>query len=234
MTIARVASNTWLTAAGSGTSIAKAFGVSVSAGSLLVACATVAQNSAITFSDNNGNSWAATYISLYDSNLSMVAIGYCKNAAAGSTTVTASQGGGSQYMTIDICEYTGADTTAPADGSSSAKVDGSNHLADAGNITTSASGVIIALSHYYPNSPNTAGTGYTNQGAIAQLTGNSAVQDQIWSGAGTRSTAWATTQSYSVDVAAAFKEASGGGATRPVKMAGFWGGYAGEGGGFAG
>ena len=163
------------------------------------------------------------------------AIAWAKNITGdASNVVTANfNNATASYRRIIQTEWSGLDTTSPVDGTSQQNTGSGNTFSTAA-ITTTTSGVMVyAVAGYQsltftaagtPTSTLDATTGESCSGYYISSTGQS-----ITPGA----TATGTADAW-VMQAVAFKDAGGGGASRPVKMAGEWGGFAGPSGGFAG
>jgi hypothetical protein len=173
--------------AAAATSIAATFGSNVTAGNLLVAFVAASTNAgtAITFSSTGSPTWVTTS-SAFEAGAQLVyAIGYCKNAPSGATTITATFAGSYTLRSIFIVEYSGADTTAPLDqftaGKSTAPV---TNPTDDAMVTTQNGDLIVALGTYRAaTSPASVGAGYTligDDSAVAKLF----TEEQIQSAAG--------------------------------------------------
>jgi hypothetical protein len=213
MAIARASGNAWLDATTSAfASVGKAFANNVTAGSLLVAVEWFSVNETQTIADNNGNTWTSV-IQQYQTNLSAgITIWYAKNAAAGATTVTASSAS-TNGRTLLICEYTGADTASPVDGTAVGdQANGSASNPDPGAITTSAAGVLIGAAIVYPTTSPTAGTNYTRQFNATPVWSsyNAVLEDWLTPSAQTNNHPnWATSENYWLALGAGFKQVGG-------------------------
>ncbi|MHC4691052.1 MAG: beta strand repeat-containing protein, partial [Planctomycetota bacterium] len=118
-------------------SIDVTFDTNVTAGSLLLCCVSAWDSSgvggAITFADDNSNSWTENYDNNYDGN-DVGALAYVENANSGSTTVTASGLGGGSFWSVVIVEVSGIKTTTALDQNSENTASSASW--DSGNITT--------------------------------------------------------------------------------------------------
>jgi hypothetical protein len=222
MAIERAASNTWLTGlTADATSFNKAFAVDVTAGSLLVAVTSIVGNdvgTSATMTDTQSNTWtlAATYyMSLLTGTLS---VWYAENAAAGATTVTTASSL-NQDRFIAICEYKGAATSSPVDGSIAQDFNTSGTVEiDPGPITSTGDAVFIGAAITTSVASVAENTGYTRQ--YAADPGGAwypvRIEDAILSGAQTSSPKWTDTLQYWCAIGVAFKAASGGASIVPI------------------
>lgn len=229
-------------ASASATTIAKAFGSSVTATNLLTASCTWGVGSgAATFSDSVNGAWSATVKSTNDAtNNQSIATSFFASTAAGTPTVTATFAN-SNSRGIIISEYSGIATSAPEDGTAVGDVKAAGTTQTSSNITVSQSGDLI----YGFIVEDSAGSATITSGDVTQHggTGGQAptIVNAVDIGAGDKTgpasgtvavTFTFSTSQTAIVQARAFKIPAAG--SRPVKMAGAWNGYAGESGGFAG
>lgn len=141
-----------------------------------------------------------------------------------------------------VVETSGADTTAPVDqhtGQVIASPGTGTDGATSGNMTTTTNANDFLVSFYQDiagsNPTATAGTNYTSRLNVTNASGQRiAAETRSVSATGAYAGTWTLNANIrSIVMVIALKDASSG-ATRPVKMAGVWNGYAGESGGFAG
>jgi len=122
---------------GSGTQSGAAvtFDTNVTAGSLLLMAVSTYQSGGLTLtvSDNNGNSWVEIDDNNYDGN-DVAGFAYALNANSGSTTVTVTTSGVSDYHSIVIVEVSGIETTGALDQSNTNTATSASW--DSGNIPT--------------------------------------------------------------------------------------------------
>lgn len=198
MAIAHVQSSA-VTGTGATTSVARAFSGLVAAGNLIVVAVSWGSASVVescTVSDNLGNTYTRlTNCDQVDAtNQQQIAVFYAKNVVGGSCTVTATFAGSRDNNGIVIAEYSGVDTTAPADQSvgnfQTAPGTGANAVTSTAKTTTQAGE--LAVGAYADTSVGagttiTAGTGFTKR----QDTGGGGahsiqivLEDQIQSSAG--------------------------------------------------
>jgi hypothetical protein len=203
--IARVQSPT--AANGSGTSVAKAFGSNVTAGSLLVAFATTDGSGTFTFSSTGAPSWANITPFLCSISGQWISIGYCKNAPAGATTVTCTFGAGGSFNGLIVSEYSGADAGAPLDVNTAGQ-----NLSSSSTPTDSpmsATGADLVVSYLMLASAATisAGSGFT---IIQQdTTDGAAAEDQILAGGGSIAPSFSLSSAQASGImSAAFKATS--------------------------
>jgi hypothetical protein len=131
----------------------------VSAGSLLVACATVSANTAITYSDNNGGTWA-TAGSYYDTSvLASVSIGYAMNVPSGSTTVTFV--GAGAFQAIALAEFSGAAVTSALDNTPAGNHVSTGATHTATSVSPSVAGCLVVCCDDSDGGTQTVGTGFT-------------------------------------------------------------------------
>lgn len=192
-----------------------------------------------TLSDSKGNSWSEGITRARTGSDQEVTVFYCIPTSTGAAH-TFSFGGTDTYASVFVQAYSGAASSSVYDTDrDSSAVTGSATTLAAGSVTPSADNYLVVFglglattSTLSLDSPGTisnqlawtSGQAYGGgMGYNIQTTPTPVNPAWSFSGGGTSMVA----------VAACFKVAVGG-ATRPVKMAGEWGGYAGPSGGFAG
>lgn len=230
--------------ASSVSSLALAFVSNVLSGSAVHAIGTSANTATHTCADNVNGTYGAALDSVNDTNNSQRMTHFkFNNAASGATTVTLTNSVGAVFVGIWIKEISGVTTTAfdksnaQLQGNPGTAADGVSSLATA-TLTTQPALVSGLSFNDFSNAAPAVGTGFTDGGTGWTFGGGSAGA-RSESKRVTATTGVAATFTASADVAhmscvAVFTETAAGGATRPVKMAGEWNGYAGRSGGFAG
>lgn len=173
---------------------------------------------------------------------------YIENASAGTHTATPQNfGAGSQNRTY--AEFSGLATSSSIDQKTSGATANTNHTSQATG-TTGTTGqadelVLIALS--LAASPGSATVGFTDPvstfSTLQKVSNDSSDEAtfhayKVVAATGTQAATFNWTDTSATQTSQAligtYKAAAAGGASRPVKMAGEWGGYAGRSGGFAG
>jgi hypothetical protein len=193
-------------------------------------------------SDSKTNSWTEVPTNSPQSTASgdKLKVWTAKNISGGAShtfTVTISP---SDSFQIIVHEYSGRDTTSLIRNSNGASSMSSGTTHTGPSVTASAGDDIAAFASDDDNNQIFTGTGsYTvptngdNPNGNSYSAGLSLHQDNV--SAGNYTPTWsATAASTPGIVVLALAVAGGAAATRPVKMAGEWLGYAGYGGGFAG
>lgn len=197
---------------GTGTSNSKAFTNNVAAGSTLLCIVQHAADEAITFSDDQGNTWSQQ-IRVYSAALGFdIAIGLAKNAAAGATTVTASHTSNVARAMI-IAEVTGADTTSQPVGTPAGAISSGSAPPDPGaSITTAAGDLLVGAVIDASATDIAAGSGFTRQLRAANTAAYQwCIEDQIAAGTGPYDPNWTTSLNFWAAPAIAIKAAAGGG-----------------------
>jgi hypothetical protein len=218
MAFAIVSSNDWISGvAHPGTSVSKAFGVSTTAGSLLVAVSQVFTNEASpTFSDSKGNTWANGVSRAYDGGMGVkFDLGYALVGVGngGATTVTAT-GTANVNRDIIIAEFTGAAAASIVDGTAVSAAGSSSSSMDPGAITTTQTGLVIGAAIY----SGPAGTPTPTNGAYAAYNVTTSgdytfnICHRITSGALTNEHPSWSAKDFWLALGIAFKDAGGGGA----------------------
>lgn len=188
------------------------FAVDVTAGSLLVAFVLYLQNVEQTVSDNVNGGWTKGG-EFWDATLAMqLGWYYLPNAAAGATTVTASgESGYAEVRVLSVCEYTGAETVSPVDGTWTSAAGSSSGPAP-GAITTTGAGVVIGARRSTGAPASTPGTGYTERLDAYGYSGAYAIaiEDRITTAGGAYDPSWTDTAGFWAAIGFAFKA---GGAT---------------------
>src|SRR5207249_2530458 len=95
--------------------IAKAFTTSNVSGNLIVAAVSWGNNSAVTCSDSQGNSYAVATTQYDSTNNQSLAICYAAGVKSGANTVTATLGSSAGYRRLLIHEYQGVALNSPVD-----------------------------------------------------------------------------------------------------------------------
>jgi hypothetical protein len=150
MAIAKLQNN--ITAATSGTL------TGVSAGSLLVACSAVLVSTSVTFSDNNGGTWA-TAGTFFDASVgATIAIGYSMNHNAGSTTVSFSASAG-PFPSLALVEFSGAATTSALDNTPAGNHVTASTTHTATSVTPSQAGCVVVCCDTVDAAAPTVGVG---------------------------------------------------------------------------
>lgn len=251
MTVARVASQATGAIGDAVTAIACAYPVNVTSGNLLVIMGAkfVTASDAFVAGDVTKTAGTATIGTVtldsqvnYDGGsggAAYIASGVWSVPVTGTGSCTMQVGGAAagSYMLIAINEYTGADV-------SGTRVEGQNTgtgttgAPATGNATVTTGGVFLGSLATYTTSAttHTVGADYTqifeSENGSLHMTGS--FEDRIVSSTTTDAADWtAPTTAQWCACVVTYKQAAAAG-TRPVKMAGRWGGYAGYSGGFAG
>ena len=206
------------------TTIAVTMDSAVTAGNLLVVDVGWGSDTITASVAGNGN----TYTSIVkNQNVSQGAHEkfYAKNVNGGATTVTVTFSSTIGFRDIAVTEYSGLDTTAPLDQSTSnigtSTDDPSTDDASAGPVTTTTNDQLIHGAIKYGSVVNVtvvAGTAFTqrlNQQGAATVTQQA--EDRLLATAGSVTALWTTTgtQNY-IATLATFKLAAGGGGTPPI------------------
>lgn len=227
----------WTHAVGSaGGGLSLSFTSNPTSNNLLVCCAcSYSAANTLTIADNLGDSvsWSTAVGPLVFATGGSQAYIFYKvvggSVSGKQVTVTTSAAGNAELF---IAEYSGNATSTVQDGSGVSATGVASANPDPGSITVSAGSLAIGYVQNINTAFATAGTGYTRQDTLINNNWD-AVEDNQSVSAGTTNPNWVHAADQWAAVGAAFKVA-GGSATRPVKMAGEWGGFAGESGGFAG
>ncbi|HSW65628.1 MAG TPA: hypothetical protein VLI54_00625 [Bacillota bacterium] len=155
---------------GAVTSLVQAFSANVTAGSLIVAAASWdnSTTSTMTCTDNRGNTYTGMTVWINAVDNQTLAICYAPNAAAGSTTVTATLGAGANFRRFVISEYSGVATSSPVDVSAGVQGITATTTTDAvtaGSVTTTQNGDLIygAVMDTTGNTGILPGTGFTGR-----------------------------------------------------------------------
>ena len=172
------------------TTLSLAYNSAVTAGNLLVCCATGFKASTFTIntpSDDNTNTWTRNRLSAYANSLRL-SVSSAPNANSGITTVTVTTDVTADLALI-ILEYSGAATSGPFDVGNDAS--GSSTTVDSGNINTSGDDVVVGcMSHSGATAVIDPGVTYTqreeNEDAAGQVYN---VEDKIVT-SGTYSANW--------------------------------------------
>lgn len=134
----------------------------VAAGNLMLVWAAVFPGATLTATctDNQGNTYAQSYIQNDTTTGIMIFSYYAKNIVGGSVTVTVDPAGASSDITLVIAEISGADTTAPAD---QVATNRNNGTAPSVAVTTSTpgEGYFAMVSHDGTNRTLTEAGGWT-------------------------------------------------------------------------
>ncbi len=186
----------------------------------------------------NSNTW--TPLTLRDDGVDTTQFYYCKPAFVGSGH-TFTVAGASSFSGLCVQAWSGAAAASPADQQNGATTGGATSLAT-GSITPSQANclVVASLCTNLNTDFSTAGAingGFTISNRLDSSPGVGFAHGMAYlvqTSAVAANPTWSWTSSNAAAAAiASFKDVGGGGATRPVKMAGDWGGFAGAGGGFA-
>jgi hypothetical protein len=206
-------------------------------GDLIVCCATVDSTSiTLTPSDNtaDGVAWSTAKGPDTLAGLAQSSYIFYKQAGTGTggKTITVTPNTGNHGYTMYIATYNpGVASTWAIDGTAVAITGTAVTNPAPGAITILTGSLAIGFCSVGATLP-TAGSGFTRQ-ITATAFNVDAVEDQVVAGT-TVNCNWTHGSDFTIAQGAAFKATASGGSTRPVKMAGEWGGYAGVGGGFAG
>lgn len=189
---------------------ALAFTSNNTAGNLLIAGLIVEDNTATvtTFADSLGNTWLALGTLFGSGGGYRHRIYYVKNCLGGANTVTVTPSA-AVIVNFQIYEYSGADTTAPVDGTP-AEASGSGGTPDSGNITTTVSGDLM-FSIISSGASPTQGSGFNLRRGNTAWNQFMYGEDKLAGAAGTYSGAWTVASGIWLVSAAAFKAAAGGG-----------------------
>lgn len=197
------------TGGGAGTTQALAFTTNVTAGSLIVVCAHT-NNTARAISsiaDSLGGSYGAAGATQTRASHGAGDIWFAKNSAAGANTVTVTFNGSLSGVSTYVCiaEYSGIDTTSPADGFAAAN--GSSTTPSSGNVTTTAADSLV-VGFCYAGGTASASGGFTSR----QTVNGDLFEDIDKAVAGTVAAVCtqAPTQVW-IMMGAGFKQAAGGG-----------------------
>ena len=191
--------------AGTGSSIATAYGSNVTAGSLLI-CAIRGGTAAATFSvtDNNANTWHEIPSSPQaDGGTDDVDLWYAANANAGATTVTVTITQiGTHTTRYVIEEYSGVATVSPLDQkNTSGSPSGSNMSVSTGGTLAQANELALTTMETGTAGTNTLPTGYT-AGTSDAAAPNTRIQT-AWRQAGSAGSTEAVTWQFSAGTVAA-------------------------------
>lgn len=166
----------------------KAYASNVTAGSSLIAMARIGGTSqTLTWSDNNGNTWATDVAEVWVAGLGAVLCGSAHNVNAGATTVKITLGSSTTTCRMAIAEvswgtgFIGAfDVGVQNNGATNTQI-------DSGGATTSNSSIYIAgFAGNNAGDTFTAGTGYTLEEQIpAAPNSRACFEDQIPGASGT-------------------------------------------------
>ena len=151
-----------------GTTIAKAFTTSNVSGNLIVAAVSWGNNSAVTCSDSQGNSYAVATTQYDSTNNQSLAICYAANVKGGANTVTARFGSSAGYQRLLIHEYQGVALNSPVDVVAKNVANGttgSNAITSTAAITTVSGDLIFGavVDDSGAFTTMTAGTGFTQR-----------------------------------------------------------------------
>lgn len=189
--------------------------ISHTAGNLLVvgvSFQTAGGATSVTLSDTAGNTYTPIG-SLLVRSTNRLQLWYCPNCLGNaSNIVTATTvGGNAGFLVVSVRQFSGADTSAPLDGTATAT--GSSASINSGSVAVTASSAVIVAFMEADGSNFVAGTGYTlNQ--FANASGRFFADEYHIVTASEAATASCTSGAWGV-CAAAFKAASGGGSVTP-------------------
>lgn len=220
MAVAIVAGNDWIVGtAHPGTSVSKAFGVSTTAGSLLVAVSpTFTNEAAPVFSDSAGNTWANGINLAYNGSLGIrLDLAYALVGSAGATTVTAT-GTASTNRDIIIAEFTGVASTSVVDGTPTNATGSSSSSMAPGGITTTGAGVVIGVAVYSSPSgtPTPSSGSYTAYNVATSGDYDFNVCHRITTGALTAENPSWSAKDFWIAMGIAFKASGGGSSVAPI------------------
>jgi hypothetical protein len=183
--------------------LSASFSSNVGTGNLIVVGVTIGgAGTSATVTDNLGNTYTqAVPFSIVSS--STVAIFYAKNITGGACTVTAKPSS-TQDVTLGICEYSGADTSAPLD--TTASSGGTSTSPSSGSATpANANSLIVgALTTGGSAATITNGSGFTSRYQAAGTPQTLDVEDKFASSSVAATWTLAASQSWAA-VAAIFK-----------------------------
>lgn len=117
----------------------------VTAGSLLVAGATVSANATMTFSDNNGGTWATAGTYFDTTAAAVIAIGFAMNVASGSPTVTCTPSTGTAFKAIGVGEFSGAATSSALDNTPAGNHQAPSTTHTATSVSPSQAGCLVVM-----------------------------------------------------------------------------------------
>lgn len=228
-----------LSAASSGGNTFTSGTMSTTGASLLVAVvASYNGASEPTLSDSGSNTW--TPLTLTGQGSTQVRMSYVNSSSpttSGSHSVTVT--GTGSYASVAFVAFSGS-ASSPIDQFNHTE-SGSATAAPTGSITPSVNGtaLIAAIGFDAATSGLSIDNGFTLLEFIAFSGGNNngvglAWKEQATAAAINPQFSWVTSNVSATQIASFLPGGGGGGGTRPVKMAGPWGGYAGASGGFAG
>src|SRR5207249_10561614 len=169
-----------------GTTIAKAFTTSNVSGNLIVAAVSWGNNSAVTCSDSQGNSYAVATTQYDSTNNQSLAICYAANVTGGANTVTARFGSSAGYRRLLIHEYQGVALNSPVDVVAKNVANGttgSNAITSTAAITTVSGDLIFGAAMDDSGLTTiTAGTGFTQRQSVNSK--DMATEDLVQTAAG--------------------------------------------------
>lgn len=189
--------------------------------------------------DSKSNTWTSLTAQVAGGGgAGRITIFYVTNPTVG-TGHTFASNGTNTFASIAVQAFSGASTSSPFDQQNGNVTTTGFSPLTTGSITPSADNEVVC----YGQGCVSIQTRSVSVGSItdqANLVGGSsfsiAAAYIVQTTAGAVNPSWSSADASQAAAAviASFKVAGAGGATRPVKMAGAWGGYAGESGGFAG
>lgn len=189
----------------------------------------------ITFSDSYGNTWVkltAAQGAFY----SHSQIAYAKNPMVGSGHTATLAGTDPIYAVLNFAAFSGANTTSPFNAENGAATSNSATLAT-GSVSPAGTDLFVTGIFMALQASVSINSSFTILDQLGYSSGQYFGAAMAWKESGSaENPTWTLSGTESVDFSATIASflAAGGAATRPVKMAGYWGGFAGTSGGFAG
>ena len=189
---------------GGGTgSVATSFTSSVTAGHAVVVMTITGSGSTLdttSVTDNQSNTYTQIGTTQHTAANTYIRMWYAKNVTGGSVTVTAHQSGSASGCLMELLEYSGLSTTAPADQSASAT--GTSTSPSGGSITPTSNNTVILSAFTDDNSDSvsiTGTSGYTVEESdlLNSTSSRNGIEDKILTTAGATTGVWTTGSSSS-------------------------------------
>lgn len=161
---------------------------------------------------------------------------YAKNITGHASEAVKATATANAYVVLAVLEISGADTTAPLDvGGNATSSATTSHPVSTSATTTQADTIAVGLaSSMLVTNAITEDGAYTTQSSDVTIS-TTRQGTRIVSAAGVQTRTVTTAGNIGLNLhIATYKQAAAGGASRVTKMAGAWGGFAGDSGGFAG
>lgn len=243
ITVSAITSGTDTTSSGNTLVVTKSFTVGNAADVFLTFPSTRTVSSIVS---SPAETWTSLGVVTDTSNGQKVARYAATITGGGSTTITVTLDAASSFRFIGVVEVSntsGYDSAAAAQNGAFQNAPGTGTDAISSGATPTLTSQPALISGWSMNTAGsgdpTPGTGFTDGGSCETVFSGTALvrfeYKRVTSTTGQAATFTGAFGSQHVTMVAAFLESGGGGGgSRPVKMAGVWGGYAGVGGGFAG